>query len=59
VLLRAVTTRTTGMQEQRHAAAQMAEAGIAAQTAGLRMSVMVLLGLGGANRTPGRLPFWW
>ncbi len=32
-------------------AAQMVRAGVAAQTAGLRMSVMVLLGLGGQDRS--------
>ncbi len=34
-------------------AAQMVDAGIKAQDCGLRMSVMVLLGLGGADRTTG------
>ena len=33
-------------------AAAMAEAGTAAQAAGLRMSVMILLGLGGTERSP-------
>jgi radical SAM superfamily enzyme YgiQ (UPF0313 family) len=32
-------------------AAQMVDAGLAAQAAGLRMSVMILLGLGGAEHT--------